>query len=264
MVTYPESIFAKNINGDLPLHLAAANNPNAQVINMLISAFPEGLTMKTNAGHLPIHLAVGVNASAEVTNVLLSAYPEGISIQDNKGNLPIHLAIVKHASAKVVMLLLLAYPNGIAVTNNYGYLPLHIECENLCRSSVILTCIQCYPAALTISTNNSRHVPWTLVIRNMTSENVYELYKSLFLLLSSHPASFYHPPHDPEVDKLLLMQDPLCLRIILNLLPSCLSSVAHVQSYHDLNWQPRCSMLQLLVQIRLNSMQMYTIATSLE
>jgi hypothetical protein len=73
--------------------------------------------------------------------------------------------------------------------------------------------------------------------------------KSLFVLLSTHPASFYHPPDNPEVDQRMSRYPDRC-RLILNLLPSCLSSAAHLQAYYNLNWQPRSSLLYLLLQIR--------------
>jgi hypothetical protein len=56
------------------------------------------------------------------------------------------------------------------------------------------------------------------------------------------------------------MRYPRFRRMILNILPSCLSSapVDHIKDYYNLNWQPRCSLLHLWLQINAKSRQMCT------
>jgi hypothetical protein len=88
----------------------------------------------------------------------------------------------------------------------------------------------------------------------MNQSNIYQMREPSSIMLSAHPASFHHPPHDPLINKLPMMHDPPSVhhRMILNLLPSCLSSAAHEQSCRNLNWQPRCSLLQLWLKICTN------------
>jgi hypothetical protein len=122
--------------------------------------------------------------------------------------------------------------------------------HELCRSAVISKCIKLYPLSLSMRTKDE-DLPWTLALKRLIPANIYELRKSLSILLSSYPAAFFHPPLNPVINSLSMMRRPRCCRMILNLLPSCLSSASHLQAYHDLNWQPRSSLLQLCLKIRM-------------
>jgi hypothetical protein len=87
-------------------------------------------------------------------------------------------------------------------------------------------------------------------------ENFSKRRLELLTILSAAPKMFYYPKDESAVDRFISRNhDPRCTRLIMNFLPSCLSSAAHVQSYHDLNWQPREASLQLWLMIRLQHKQ---------
>jgi hypothetical protein len=256
---YREGISSTSYSGELPLHLAAYN-PNPYMIDCIISMYHDGISTKDNQGYLPIHFAAIHNTNVEVVKVLHSAYPEGMSTRTEQGDLPIHLAVAKSQSVEVIDILLSTYPEGVSMQNNQGDLPLHLECKSLCRPSIISKCIELYPDTLTIATE-AGDIPWTLALREINAKNVNKRLQSLFLLLSARPASFSHPPLNPLVNQLPNLQDPMCRRLIFNLLPTCLTTEAHMQAYHDLNWRPRSPLLQLFQQIRRKSREIRAAAT---
>jgi ankyrin repeat protein len=203
---YPEGISTKTDLGHLPIHLAAIFNASAEVINVLLSAYPEGLLVMDHNGYLPIHtecmnMPVQIRSSPIISKCI-EQYPETLSMADRSGSLPLHRLLQNVISSTDDLLIMIEkHPAVLRHQNNDGYLPLHFECSNKRRSSIISKCIQLYPESLNVNTG-AGDIPWTLALRNVSSKNIYELRESLFLLLSACPASFYHPLHDPLVNKL--------------------------------------------------------------
>jgi ankyrin repeat protein len=270
---YPESLSISNKKDCLALHLLLSN-PASSVEDalMMIDKCPEAVQFLENSSimyvidkYLPIHLECKNRCRPAIISKCLELYPEALSISVGSGALPLHLLLQNSScTTEVALMVIEAYPEALRCYERALYtgekcLPIHIECKIQCRSAVISNCIELYPEALLIQTAiDDGDIPLTLALNKLfwnLCENIYEMRKSLLVLLSANPASFYHPPHDPLIDRHPMMQAPAFRRLILNLLPSCLSSAAHLQAYHDLNWQPRCSLLQLWLQIRLKSDQ---------
>jgi hypothetical protein len=178
------------------------------------------------------------------------------------GHLPLHWALSRYLSSisslQMTLTMIEKYPEAIKLHCKYGSLPLHLECNNHCRPSIISKCIELYPEALAVC-DQYGSLPFTIALSRVRHNNMYECRKSLSILLSAHPASFYHPPDNRLICRQYIMKDDRCRCMILNLLPSCLSSAVDVQGYHDLNWLKRCSLLQLCLQIRLNSKQVHAL-----
>jgi hypothetical protein len=286
---YPGTLKHQDKYGRLPLHVECADRWRSAIISQCIELYPEALALAGKEGLLPIHYALADNfSSMDIFLMMIEKYPAAIHHQDKYDNLPLHIECQYQCRPLVVCKCIELYPRSLAVTKNtnmlplhvilrnpasssslaeliidkypaalhnsdhHGNLPIHIECNSRCRSAIISKCIELYPEALSVSTHTGL-IPWTSALSTMNKTRKVGMMKSLSILLSAHPESFYHPPRDPIINKLAMMQDPLWRRMILNLLPSCLSSASHVQSHHDLNWQSRCSLLHLWLQIRLKN-----------
>jgi hypothetical protein len=251
---YPEALRMPNMWGNLPLHSALSNSAaTIDVALMILNKYPEALRCGDAWNSLPIHAECYGQCRVPIILKCIELYPESLAIVDKNSCLPIHALLYKSSSpVDVALLMIKQYQTALHVVGKQGYLPIHIECDNQCRSSVISKCVERYPESASIS-NDDGDIPWSLALEKLTVDNICELRSSLTALLTSYHASFYHPPDDPLIDKHEVMQDPGCRRIILNLLPSCLSSAAHVQAYHDVNWQPRSSLLHLWLQIRMRN-----------
>jgi serine/threonine protein kinase len=130
LTAHPGGAEEKDDNGNLPLHMAAANNASSEVIAALLTAHPGGATEKDDNGILPLHMAAANNASSEVIAVLLAAHPAGAAEKDGDGILPLHRAVGfnvdehETASGEVIAALLMAHPAGAAEKNRDGDLPL--------------------------------------------------------------------------------------------------------------------------------------------
>jgi hypothetical protein len=259
---YPKSLSISGKNDSLPLHLLLANH-SSSVGNafMIIDKNPEALQCKecvdgSDDKYLPLHIECRYRCRPAILSKCIALYPEALSLSNQNGSLPLHLLLSNiSSSVEAVTMVIEKCPTAVkCFETSYlskKYLPIHIECRQQCRSVVLSKFIELYPESLSIC-DGDRQIPWTAALNGMylSYEIIYMLRKSLFLLLSAHPAAFYHPSDDPLVNKLGIMQDPRCCRMILNLLPSCLSSAAHLQSCRDLNWQPRYSLLHLWLQLR--------------
>jgi hypothetical protein len=249
---YPESIsVGAGRCKKVPLHVAMTSNSSSSVDSVLylLGKYPDALQIKDINGNLPIHIECRYHCKLPVISKCIEVYPESLTIADNFGCLPLHRVLANPASSTAVALFMIEKdPETLRHGTLRDQLPIHVECQKQCRSSVISRCIQLYPESLS-KCSTSGSLPLTRALCKVTYENIHQKRKSLGILLSSHPASFYHPPDDPMIDKFYMMRDPLCRRLILNLYPSCLSSAAHLQAYHDLNWEPRCSLLHLWIQL---------------
>jgi hypothetical protein len=269
---YPESLSIPTADNALPLHLLLRQpqSPTDAAL-LMIDKYPEALKsvetlLFSDDKILPIHLECEYQCRSAVLSKCIELYPASLSITGRNNSLPLHQLLSSSVSTIDDALMMIdKNPQALKHKNNsyYStdmYLPIHIESSKGCRSAVLLKCIKLYPESLSVCDGDG-DIPWTIALKKQflfSYDIIRNLHMSLFTLLSAHPASFYHPPHDPLIDKLPMMKDPSSCRLILNLLPSCLSSAAHLQAYHDLNWQPRSSLLHLWLQIRLKSDQVKT------
>jgi hypothetical protein len=262
---YPQALSKVHKWGYLPLHQLLSNglNHSVYVVVTMIEKYPDALKHQTLYGELPLHLECRYHCRSSIILKCIDVYPEALAQTDCDGYLPLHWLLGNRVSSvEDALTMINKYPAALQHRSTFGHLPLHLECMIQGRSSVIAKCVEIYAEAMTISTN-AGDFPWTIILRKVSYNNIYKMQKSLSVMLRSHPASFYHPPHDPLIDKLPLMQDPHCRRMILNLLPSCLSSASHRQAYHDQNWQSRYSLLHLWLKIRLRNRQMHSAASSM-
>jgi ankyrin repeat protein len=244
------------------LHDLLRPYPSVQDILQVIQDDSDAVRQKDEYGSLPIHYACTSQCKPSVMSKLLELYPESLAVSDGQGNLPLHcvLAFI-FAPTAIALMMVEKYPDAIRHRNAQRNLPIHIECSAQCRAIILSKCIELYPESLSLTGLLNNH-PWSCALYGVNYETIRRQRKALFILLSARPESFYHPPHYPFINQLVVWKDSQCRRIIFNLLPCCLSSAAHLQDYRDLNWRPRSSLLYLCLQFR--SSHHRSDATSLE
>jgi hypothetical protein len=88
--TFPAACLHKNVNGQLPLHLAADRGNMPRMCKLMCETRPMTCRVKDNGGHTPLHLAATMN-NFETVSVLVDADPSVASIRDRRGDLPIAL-----------------------------------------------------------------------------------------------------------------------------------------------------------------------------
>jgi hypothetical protein len=111
--TTKESIFEKNVYGQVPIHSACSSRHTpVEVIQLLLDSDSDKRTIlqKGYTGQLPIHSACDNGAHVEVIRVLLDSdtTKESIFEKDYGGRLPIQVASERGASLDVIQYLLRA------------------------------------------------------------------------------------------------------------------------------------------------------------
>jgi len=76
IAVYPDAVSAKNDDGDLAIHIAAANEAPEEVMLALIAADPEVCKMADEGGELPLHTAAYNKASEAVLRRMIEVYPD--------------------------------------------------------------------------------------------------------------------------------------------------------------------------------------------
>ena len=114
--------------GILPLHWAAAASHPA-VVELLLSVYPRGAECRTDNGKLPLHWLCG-SSMPLYQNIckLLMTNPMSAAVTDAFGDLPLHILIKSDALPKIskecVLILLKYNPTAARTTDSWGFLPL--------------------------------------------------------------------------------------------------------------------------------------------
>ena len=113
----------------MPLHYLCQNNKldeetTMQILKLLIEKYPAAVRHANINGYLPIHLAAAWVISPEVSRVLIEAYPGSERISDVTGDLPLHHACYKGSLAAVKYLYGLS-TETINVAAASGHYPIH-------------------------------------------------------------------------------------------------------------------------------------------
>ena len=178
---YPESIYCKDDEGNLPLHLAIFHECSLPVITLLLHAFPGAAKEKNVFNRFPIHIALKTDScSSDLIKILLQEYPDAALIPDCDENLPLHLAMSNssflHSERSVEMVEWLMQCNNGAVQekNGKGYLPIHFLCEHPCPADN--SCTTYSPEKIiTISQLLISTYPASCEVRNVNHANPFHL-----------------------------------------------------------------------------------------
>ena len=116
-------IQAKNKDGTTPLHWAAYNNENPDIITVLIQEAGANIFAIDKDGRTPLHLAAAANESPDIITALKHAGAD-IHAKDDYGYTPLHLAAAANESPDIITALKHAGAD-IHAKDDYGYTPLH-------------------------------------------------------------------------------------------------------------------------------------------
>jgi len=136
--------------GQLPLHIACANNVAVECIELLVDEYPNSICQTDNNGRLPFHAAC-TNQRVEIAllEFLERAYPDALKTFDKLGSLPLHLAIQRKLPTETILWLIEKCQGAVrsreASTKMY---PLHLACRTGADMELLEKLIDIYPAAI--------------------------------------------------------------------------------------------------------------------
>lgn len=120
-----EATLMQDVDGNLPIHLAAALHPDAdRLVPALLALQP--LTVKKGNAKLqtPLHsLCTRPDISLAVLKDMVAVAPNAVGLKDRMGRLPIHHACLQQADLDVLQCLVEAYPQGVNVTDHAALTP---------------------------------------------------------------------------------------------------------------------------------------------
>ena len=121
LYAFPEGASTRNHDGKMPLHYAAANISDLEILMLVVSTFPQALDVGENKNNSkPLHYACAFKMPFPAVECLISAGDkvskgtpkvksrEVVKDKDSHGNLPLHLALMYDADIPVSELLLKA------------------------------------------------------------------------------------------------------------------------------------------------------------
>lgn len=120
-----EALVMQDVDGNLPIHLAAALHPEA---NRLITAFlslrPDTALRRNNKAQTPLHsLCTRTDMQVDTLQLIIKAAPNAAGWKDRMGRLPVHHACLHQANLPVLECLLRAYPRGVNSFDHSGLNP---------------------------------------------------------------------------------------------------------------------------------------------
>ena len=116
------NVRARDQNGNTPLHFAAGQNENPDIINALIQAGAD-IHARTKNGYVPLHGAAENNKNPDIITALIQAGAD-INAKSKDGFTPLHWAAVLNQQEAVLLLL----ENGAdaTISNGEGLTPLDL------------------------------------------------------------------------------------------------------------------------------------------
>jgi ankyrin repeat protein len=185
--TYPLSVRQKDMNGDLPLHVAIRREEPADlVVCELLRKYPQSAFVKDHHGNLPLFMAcVRSKVSAKIIKGLLVANPQAASTKVY-GSFALHALVhTGGVTPQTIKLLLAANPEGVHTPNNFGNLPLHYLCAH---DSPNIDCLrillEAYPEGITCM-NKIGDTPISRALSQTSRTDTEEVRDSMRLLLRS-------------------------------------------------------------------------------
>ena len=160
----PDTCAARNSDGKLPLHLAAANPTTApQIFTLLHTVHPGGAAQTEHKnGSLPLHYACAFKAPLETVQLLLKLHPAALRHRDKQSNLPLHLALLYRAPHDVIEFLLEAWPESIAQPDGKARLPLHLATIATHDPPTISLLLSLYPAAACMAIQGKKPIHYAI------------------------------------------------------------------------------------------------------
>ena len=236
---YPQALTMANIDGDLPLHLAAMDCPHQfEVLELLIERYEGALQTQNQNGQLPIHCCLEHQNNAHrdesitlTTVQILSNYnrastnvgieeSDGVTTSDDKlnddstANTSINSSPVSSGHDTIpyfddelntrlrseISSDLCKY-SALCHRDSYGEMPLHIACRGLtsCSFEILSWLLECYPESAS-STNKFGHLPMHLLAASEGHDAEDDVIENCFdLLLNAYRCALYTQDDEGDI-----------------------------------------------------------------
>lgn len=179
----------RDLNGDLPLHVAIKRDePSHMIVCELLHKCPETAQMKDINGEIPLFLACRrPKIHVGILRALLQVYPAAARLKMYGNTALHHLLHTGCATPENVRLLLAYHPEAVHTMNNFGNLPLHYLCASE-RPHVLTvrTVLSSYPAGIT-ALNKSGETPIERALGKQNDEEMRERVR--IMLRASQPSA---------------------------------------------------------------------------
>lgn len=122
-----EALVMQDVDGNLPIHLAAALHPEAsRLIIAFLALRPDTALRRNKKAQTPLHSLCtrsGNDISVETLQLVIKAAPNAAGWKDRMGRLPIHHACLHQANLVALECLLRAFPRGVNAFDHSGLNP---------------------------------------------------------------------------------------------------------------------------------------------
>jgi ankyrin repeat protein len=143
MERWPESLLRRDVNGDLPLHVAAAHvsfPSDLSEVQSMLNRYPGTIQIAGANGKIPLHFAVSANRPfLPLVELLVNRHPQSVKVRDSEGNLPLFLAVqnesqsislpgdgtIHHSWIPLVQFLFERWPEALLEQGTGSKVPLH-------------------------------------------------------------------------------------------------------------------------------------------
>ena len=133
-------IQAKNKDGNTPLHWAAYNNENPDFITVLIRQAGAHIFARDKDGNTPLHVAARFNENPNIIAALIQVGAD-IHAKDKDGDTPLHYAAQGNENPDIITALIQAGAD-IHAKDKDGNTPLHVAAQNNINPNIITAFIQ--------------------------------------------------------------------------------------------------------------------------
>lgn len=217
---YPDAIRCHDKRGWLPLHWAAYNCYNEEIVDYLLDKFPNGAFMPTYKGQLPFQLTTH-NMNFSIVMKVLDANKDALTAIDNEGNTALHDA-TRHCNNEAATRLLSLCPELSDYRNFKGELPIHRVFQFVPRNSMLATrqletikiLLESHPGTAQFPSDEDGLLPLHLAVKFdctfETIQYVYNMFPSGSLQYDrlGHLPLHYDCSKNDEIQKLLLGAHP--------------------------------------------------------
>jgi len=140
--TRPEAVSYTDNDGCLPLHHACSVMKQIAMVEILMDSWPEGATIPNIDGDIPLHVAAWGGVGYEnICNVLIDAHAIGASVPNSSGGLPMHMACCKENASSVIVKRLMEVHKRLDIDitrlDRNGNSPLHVAIKTKASHEVV-------------------------------------------------------------------------------------------------------------------------------
>jgi ankyrin repeat protein len=183
----PEIMFARSVDGKLPIHVAIDGGAPIDTLNMLLGKDSFLIHSYSDLHGLPAYYAchtltseIPLGRRVVVIDFLLKSYPHAAFIKSPNGDYPLHALMKNHPSSELVEIFLSIERDGSGKTvpllgclaDNQGQVPLHIGLEFNAPEESIRALLKLNPQVIGHRRDIDGKIPLDLVNPSIIGDDV--------------------------------------------------------------------------------------------